>query len=209
MADTNGSKPVGQGEADKAQLRKIRKRLVEHFYKQAQPTGDAPADAAAKRKIEQEVPLTLRTADATLPDAVRAELLSEVMNELYGFGPIQPLLDDPTITEVMVNRADRVYVERDGKPVRTDVVFDDDDHLKAVIDRIIQPLGKTLDASNPLVDARLPDGSRVNVVIPPIAIAGACVTIRKFSRQRLTMEDLVNFGSLTAPIAEFLRACVQ
>jgi len=209
MVDTNGSKPVGQREADNMQLRKIRKRLVEHFFKQAQPTGDAAADAATKRTIEQEIPQALRAADATLPDGVRTQLLSEVMNELYGFGPIQPLLDDPTITEVMVNRVDRVYVERNGKPVRTDVVFDDDDHVKAVIDRIIQPLGKTLDASNPLVDARLPDGSRVNVVIPPIAIAGACMTIRKFSRKRLTMEDLVSFGSLTAPIAEFLKACVQ
>jgi len=210
MAETNGSKAVGPGgTVDKAQLRKTRKRLVEHFFKQAQPTGDAAADDAAKRKIEQDFPQMLRAADATLPDGVRAELLSEVINELYGFGPIQPFLDDPTITEVMVNRADRVYVERNGKPVRTEVVFDDDDHLRAVIDRIIKPLGKTLDASNPLVDARLPDGSRVNVVIPPIAIAGACLTIRKFSRRRLTMDDLISYGSLTAPIAGFLKACVQ
>jgi len=210
MADTNGTKPVVPGGAiDKAQLRKTRRRLVEHFFKQAQPTGDAAADAAGKRKIEQDFPQMLRAADATLPDDVRAELLSEVINELYGFGPIQPLLDDPTITEVMVNRADRVYVERNGKPVRTEVVFDDEDHLRAVIDRIIKPLGKTLDASNPLVDARLPDGSRVNVVIPPIAIAGACLTIRKFSRKRLTMDDLISYGSLTAPIAGFLKACVQ
>ena len=209
MADTIVTKPVGQTGTDKAPLRKTRRRLVEHFFKQAQPTGDAAADAATRRKIEQEIPQSLRGADATLPDGVRAQLQAEVMNELYGFGPIQPLLDDQTVTEVMVNRADRVYVERNGKPTRTDVVFDDDDHLRAVIDRIIKPLGKILDASNPLVDARLPDGSRVNVVIPPIAIAGACLTIRKFSRKRLTMENLVNLGSLTAPIAEFLKGCVQ
>jgi pilus assembly protein CpaF len=92
--------------------------------------------------------------------------------------------------------------------MRTDVRFDDDEHVRKVIDRIIKPLGKTLDGNNPLVDARLPDGSRVNVVIPPVAIAGSCITIRKFSRKRLKMEDLVNFGSITAPIAEFLKACV-
>ncbi len=159
--------------------------------------------------IEEELPRTLRTEDATMPENAREELLRDVINDLFGFGPIQPLLDDPTVTEVMVNRADRVYVERNGKPARTTVTFDDDAHLQRVIDRILQPLGKHLDGDNPLVDARLPDGSRVNVVIPPVAIAGACVTIRKFSRKRLVMEDLVNFGSLTQSVADFLKACVQ
>jgi len=210
MPEMNGSKPTEQGDTSaKAQLRKIRKRLVEHFFKQAQPSGTAATDVANRKKIEDELPGALRTADASLPDDVRNTLLNEVLAELYGFGPIQPLLDDPTVTEVMINRTDRVYVERLGKPMRTDIVFDDDAHLRAVIDRIIKPLGKRLDGSSPLVDARLPDGSRVNVVIPPIAIAGACVTIRKFSRKRLTMEDLVKFGSITAPVGDFLKGCVQ
>jgi pilus assembly protein CpaF len=210
MPEHNATKPIDQGDAAmKAQLRKIRKRLTEHFQKQALLTGDPGADQAARHKIEEELPGALRSADATLPDDVRQTLIADVINDLFCLGPIQPLLDDPSVTEVMVNRPDRVYVERNGKPIRTDIVFDDDVHLRCIIDRIIKPLGKRLDGNNPLVDARLPDGSRVNVVIPPIAIAGACLTIRKFSRRRLSMEDLVKFGSITAPIGEFLKGCVQ
>ncbi len=194
---------------DKAQFRKVKRRLVEQFSKQAVSTGDPALDAAARKAVEQEIPHTLRAQDSSVPEAVRAELVSAVINELFGFGPIQPLLDDPTVTEVMVNRADRVYIERDGKTARTPITFDDDDHVYRIIDRILKPLGKRLDASNPLVDARLPDGSRVNVVIPPVAIAGPCITIRQFSRTRLGMNDLVRFGSLTTQVAGFLKACVQ
>jgi pilus assembly protein CpaF len=208
MPDTNKPADLPGGRIDEP-LRKIRKRLAEHFFKEAQPSGNAVADAAAKKKIEEELPHALRTADASLAEDVRTALVRAVIDELYGFGPIQPLLEDPSVTEVMVNRADRVYVERNGKPMRTEIVFDDEPHLRQVIERITRPLGKTLDGSNPLVDARLPDGSRVNVVIPPVAIGGSCLTIRKFSRNRLTMQDLVNFGSLTTLVSEFLRACVQ
>jgi pilus assembly protein CpaF len=204
--DTTASSEATQ---QNEQLRKIRRRLVEQYSKLAQSTGDAARDAAARQSIEAEIPNHLRGADANLPDAVREELVREVINDLFAFGPIQPLLDDPTITEVMVNRSDRVYVERNGKPARTTVTFDDDAHVQRVIDRIMQPLGKHLDMNNPLVDARLPDGSRVNVVIPPVAIAGPCITIRKFSRKRLGMDDLVNFGSLTQTVVDFLKACVQ
>ena len=200
---------VNGGPSQNDEHRKIRRRLVEQFGKRAECSGNAATDAAARHGIEDELPKALRAADATLAEDVRTLILKEVMDELFGFGPIQPLLDDPSVTEVMVNRADRVYVERAGKPSRTNIVFDDDAHVQKIIDRIIKPLGKHLDANNPLVDARLPDGSRVNVVIPPIAIAGACITIRKFSKSRLTMDDLVKFGSLTAPIAEFLKACVH
>jgi pilus assembly protein CpaF len=199
---------VNPGEiAANEQLRKTRRRLVEQFTEASRKTSDPVADAAAKKKIEEELPHALRAADS-IPEETKAKLVQAVLDELYGFGPIQPLLDDPSITEVMVNRADRVYVERAGKPMRTEVIFDDDEHVRKVIDRIVKPLGKKLDVNNPLVDARLPDGSRVNVVIPPVAIAGSCVTIRKFSRKRLQMEDLVNFGSITPAISEFLRACV-
>ena len=144
-----------------------------------------------------------------LPEATKIEITQAALHEIFGFGPIQHLLDDPTVTEVMVNRADRVYVERLGKPIRTNVVFDDDAHVRRIIDRIIQPLGRRLDADSPLVDARLPDGSRVNAVIPPVAIAGPCITIRKFSKSRLGLSDLVKFGALTEPIAELLKACVE
>jgi pilus assembly protein CpaF len=208
MPDTNKPTVFPGGRMDEP-MRKIRKRLAEKYFKEAQPTGNPVADATTKKRIEEELPHTLRAEDASLAEDVRTGLIRAVIDELYGFGPIQPLLEEPSVTEIMVNRADRVYVERAGKPMRTEIVFDDDAHVRQLIDRIIRPLGKTLDASNPMVDARLPDGSRVNVVIQPVAIAGSCITIRKFSRNRLTMQDLVNFGSLTAPIAEFLKACVQ
>ncbi|HEX4055521.1 MAG TPA: CpaF family protein [Tepidisphaeraceae bacterium] len=210
MPDAITDTSTSQGATQQSdQSRKTRRRLVEQFSKQAQTTGDAARDATTRRVIEEELPRALRGEDAALPDAVREEMLRDVINDLFGFGPIQPLLDDPTVTEVMVNRADRVYVERNGKPARTTITFDDDAHVQRIIDRIMQPLGKHLDGNNPLVDARLPDGSRVNVVIPPVAIGGPCITIRKFSRKRLVMEDLVKFGSLTQSVADFLKSCVQ
>jgi pilus assembly protein CpaF len=206
---TNANTPVEVSPQQKEQLGKVRRRLVEQFSKQAVSTGDPVRDAAARQAIEEEIPRTLRSQDAAMTDAVRTELVTAVVNELFGFGPIQPLLDDATVTEVMVNRADRVYVERSGKTARTTVTFDDDEHVNRIIERILKPLGKKLDANNLLVDARLPDGSRVNVVVPPVAIAGPCVTIRKFSRTRLGMDDLVRFGTLTPGVAGFLTACVQ
>ena len=210
MPEANNTNPSVEVSAQaNEQLRKVRRRLVEQFSKQTVSTGDAVRDAAARQSIEEEIPRTLRSQDAAMTDAVRAELVSAVVNELFGFGPIQPLLDDATVTEVMVNRADRVYVERNGKTARTTITFDDDEHVNRIIERILKPLGKKLDANNLLVDARLPDGSRVNVVVPPVAIAGPCVTIRKFSRTRLGMDDLVRFGTLTQPVAGFLTACVQ
>ncbi|HEY1922836.1 MAG TPA: CpaF family protein, partial [Tepidisphaeraceae bacterium] len=206
---TNTNPPVEVSPEVKEQLRKLRHRLVEQFSKQAVATGDPVRDAAARQAIEAEIPGAFRAQDSGLSEVVRAQVVTSVINELFGFGPIQPLLDDATVTEVMVNRADRVYVERNGKTSRTNVTFDDDEHVNRIIERILKPLGKHLDANNLLVDARLPDGSRVNVVVPPVAIAGPCVTIRKFSRTRLGMDDLVRFGTLTQPVAGFLTACVQ
>lgn len=143
-----------------------------------------------------------------LPDDVRENLFLEVLDELTGYGPIQPLLDDPDITEVMVNGPKQIYIERMGKIVKTDITFDDNDHVLRVIERIVRPLGRRIDADHPTVDARLPDGSRVNAIVPPVAIDGPSITIRKFSKERLTIKQLIDFGSLTESMAEFLRACV-
>jgi len=139
---------------------------------------------------------------------VREKLFREVLDELTGYGPIQPLLDDPDITEVMVNGPKMVFVERKGKVTRADVCFENNEHVLRVIDRIVSPLGRRVDPDHPTVDARLPDGSRVNAVVPPVAIDGPSITIRKFSKERLKVEDLIRFGSLTEMMAEFLRACV-
>jgi pilus assembly protein CpaF len=124
------------------------------------------------------------------------------------FGPIQALLDDPTVSEVMVNGPNKVYAERKGKLTKTEVTFRDDDHVREVIEKIIAPLGRRIHAKCPMVDARLPDGSRVNAVIAPCAIDGPSITIRKFGKGKLTAADLVKYGSITQPVADFLHACV-
>ena len=137
-----------------------------------------------------------------------ARLLETVADEVVGYGPIGPSLRDPTVSEVMVNGSDLVYVERDGRLIETHIRFRDDDHVLRVIERIVKPLGRTIDRRRPLVDARLPDGSRVNAIIPPAALDGPTITIRKFPARRLSVQDLIRFGSLTQHMADFLQACV-
>ena len=138
----------------------------------------------------------------------RQALVDEVVDDVLGLGPLEPLLRDDAVSEVMVNGPDSVWVERSGRLYRSTRRFRDDDHLARVIERIVGPLGRHVDEGSPMVDARLPDGSRVNIVVPPAAPRGATITLRKFARQRLTTDDLVAFGTLTAASAEFLRACV-
>ncbi len=145
----------------------------------------------------------------TLTAKIRQQLYSEVIAELRGYGPLQVLLDDPTITEIMVNGPRQVYVERGGKLYNTGVAFTDDSHVRRIIEKIISPLGRWIDESSPMVDARLPDGSRVNAIIPPLAVTGPCITIRKFAKDPLTPGDLVGFDTLTEQMTQFLRACVE
>jgi pilus assembly protein CpaF len=144
----------------------------------------------------------------SLPEDLRKQIFHDILDELTGFGPIQPLLDDEDISEVMVNGPKKVFVEKKGKLTKSAVTFDDDDHVLRVIDRIILPLGRRVDADTPTVDARLPDGSRVNAVIQPVSIDGPCITIRKFKKDKLTIQQLIDFGSLNSQMAEFIRACV-
>ncbi|MHB8996338.1 MAG: CpaF family protein [Armatimonadota bacterium] len=145
----------------------------------------------------------------SLSARTKEQVQSEVLNEVMGYGPIQTLLDDPSISEVMVNGPENIYIERAGKLHRVGKRFVDDAHVMRIIEKIIAPLGRRLDESMPMVDARLPDGSRVNAIIPPISINGPCVTIRKFSVEPLKPRDLVNFGSMSEAMARFLEACVM
>ncbi|MFN8401623.1 MAG: CpaF family protein [Anaerolineales bacterium] len=126
-----------------------------------------------------------------------------------GFGPIQPLLDDPDVSEIMVNGPKKIFVEKKGQLTKSEITFDDDDHVLRVIDRIIMPLGRRVDFDSPTVDARLPDGSRVNAVVRPVSIDGPSITIRKFRKDKLKAEDLISFGSITKQMADFLEACVK
>ena len=139
----------------------------------------------------------------------RLRLIEDVVAEITGFGPIEPLLRDETVTEVMVNGPRQVYIERKGKLVLTNVVFRNDEHVMHIIDRIIAPLGRRIDESSPRVDARLPDGSRVNAIIAPLSLVGPVITVRKFSTRPFTVDDLVGFGTATAEMFDFLRACVE
>ena len=139
----------------------------------------------------------------------RREIVRQLTDDILGYGPIEPLLRDDSVTEVMVNAFDQVYVERNGKLERTDIRFVDDLHVMRIIDKIVSQVGRRVDESSPMVDARLPDGSRVNAIIPPLALKGPTVTIRKFSRDPYTINDLITFGTLTARSAQFLAACVK
>jgi pilus assembly protein CpaF len=141
--------------------------------------------------------------------AVRARLLDWVIADILGFGPLEPLLQETSITEVMVNGFDNVYIERFGKVEKTKVSFENEGHLMRIIDRIVAPLGRRVDESSPMVDARLPNGYRVNVIIPPLSLIGPMLTIRKFAQTPFTAQDLVANGTLTTPLVNFLKACVE
>jgi pilus assembly protein CpaF len=139
----------------------------------------------------------------------RRELVRQITDDILGYGPLEPFLRDDSITEVMVNAHDQIYIERDGKIERTLTTFADNAHLLRIIDKIVSQVGRRVDEASPMVDARLPDGSRVNAIIPPLALKGPTLTIRKFSRDPYTMDDLINFGSLSGKAAQFLAQCVR
>lgn len=189
-----------------ADLLKFKKYLVENISRslEGEPLQLGDRAELIKQRLEE---IYVQTK-VTLPEDLRKQVFNEILDEMTGFGPIQPLLDDPDVTEVMVNGPKKVFIEKGGKLTKTGVTFDDDDHVERIIDRIILPLGRRVDTDSPTVDARLPDGSRVNAIIRPVAIDGPSITIRKFKKDKLSMDQLVAFGSLTKNMAEFLRACV-
>jgi pilus assembly protein CpaF len=162
-----------------------------------------------EQRVRQTLAELLAREETPLAGADRARITQEVTDEILGHGPIEPLLRDPSISEVMVNGPHRIYVERSGQLQVVDTEFTDESHLRRVIDRIVSRVGRRVDEASPMVDARLPDGSRVNAVVPPIALDGSSLTIRKFSRDPFTVEDLINFGTLTRATADLLRACVR
>lgn len=144
-----------------------------------------------------------------LSKSEKQKIISEIIDETIGFGPINPLINDSSVSEIMVNGPNQVYIEQNGKLVLSNITFRDDQHIMHVIEKIVAPLGRRIDESSPMVDARLPNGSRVNAIIPPLALNGPTITIRKFSEKPLTVKDLINFGTITPSIAMFLKACVE
>jgi len=143
-----------------------------------------------------------------LAETAQLRLFNEVEDEITGFGPIQPLLADPDISEIMIYGPEQVYVEKNGKLEDTDVKFENSDHVMRIITRILAPLGRRVDQENMMADARLPDGSRVNIAIPPVSVDGSSITIRKFLESKLTIQQIIKLGTMTAHMAEFLQACV-
>ena len=190
---------------------RIHRRIIEDM---SGDTSTILTERNADRSKLSEVVARISTAvmdeeRTVVPRADRERIIEEMIDEVLGFGPIEPLLKEDSITEVMVNGSHQVYVERKGKLVLTDIHFRDDQHVMHVIEKIVSPLGRRIDESSPLVDARLPDGSRVNAIIPPLSLKGPILTIRKFSRDPYTVNHLIGFGTLTEGMAEFLKACVE
>jgi pilus assembly protein CpaF len=160
--------------------------------------------------VEKLIKEIIQEMDKKLPaDVDQNKLAVDVLNEAVGLGPLEELLAQEDITEIMVNKFDEIYIEKAGKLTKSDVVFSSDDAVMSAIERIVSPLGRRIDESSPLVDARLKDGSRVNAIIPPLALRGPCLTIRKFSKQKLTSEDIVNFGAVSPDMMKFLQMCVE
>jgi pilus assembly protein CpaF len=162
-----------------------------------------------EKKITDKLGELIRTEPTVLTVQEKAHLTEQIIHDVTGYGPLEEFLNDKTITEIMVNNAKTIYVERGGKVFPTTAQFFDEGHLRRVIEKIVGEVGRRIDESAPMVDARLPDGSRVNAIIPPLAINGAKLTIRKFSADPFTVNDLINFGTLTPGIASFLEACVR
>ena len=172
--------------------------------------GDTSSSEDELRTIAvDELSAVIDDEQVPLSPEERRRLIREIADEVMGYGPLQKLLEDPSVTEIMVNRFDQIYIERHGHITLTGSQFSSDDHLRKVIDRIVSRVGRRIDESSPLVDARLEDGSRVNAIIPPLAVNGPSLTIRKFSHVPLTVRNLIDWGSLTPEMAELLSACVQ
>ena len=189
----------------------IHRRIVDEMSDQEQQflASNNHTRAEVEELISSYCQRVLDDNPMNVPRGERARIVADICDEILGLGPIEPLLKDETITEVMINGPKKIFVERKGKLQLTNVQFHDDAHLMTIIERIVSPLGRRVDEASPLVDARLADGSRVNAIVPPLSLIGPCVTIRKFTKNPLSIDNLVGFGTLSEEMAEFLEACVK
>jgi pilus assembly protein CpaF len=190
-------------------FRDVKFRIQNRVIQDLDPKLDLSNQVEVRRQIEEIFGKVIDEEGLALTRAERVRMLEQITDEIIGLGPLEPLLRDESITEVMVNGPRQVYIERSGKLELTNVVFQNDDHVMRIIDRIIAPIGRRVDESSPMVDARLTDGSRVNAIIPPLSLVGPVITIRKFSASPFTVDDLIRFGTATADMFDFLRACVE
>jgi pilus assembly protein CpaF len=187
----------------------LKTRVQNRLLAELDPSIDISQVGVVRNTIRDLFEQILAEENIVLSRQEKHRLFEQIAAEILGFGPLQNLLEDDTITEVMVNGAKNIYIERGGLIQRVPISFESDDHVMRIIDRIVAPLGRRIDESSPYVDARLPDGSRVNAVIPPIALVGPTLTIRKFSKNPITLEQLIKFGTITPEALQFLKACVE
>jgi len=186
----------------------LKTRIQNRLVAELDPSMDVSQTEEVRDTIRQMYMSILEEERIVLSRVERERLFEQIVAEILGLGPLEPLLADDKISEIMVNGARNVYVERGGKIRHTNITFESNEHLMRIIERIVAPLGRRIDESSPMVDARLKDGSRVNAVIPPISLVGPVLTIRKFFTDPLTIEDLIRYGSVTEELMEFMRACV-
>lgn len=199
--------PVTQAQQDTFQG--LKNRVQNKLLSTLDPTMDVTKMSDVRKTIQELFEQILNEENIVLSRPERARMFEQIAAEILGYGPLQPLLEDDSITEIMVNGAKNIYIERKGKIFRVPLTFESNEHVMRIIERIVAPLGRRIDESSPYVDARLPDGSRVNAVIAPISLVGPSLTIRKFSRSPITVEQLVQFGSLSPESVTFLEACVK
>ncbi len=193
---------------DRERTNAIAERVQRRLLSELSPTVSADNVDEINRALERIFTETLAEEAMPLSRAERNELYDQIVASILGLGPLERLLRDETVTEIMINGPNSVYVERAGKLQETEVRFRDNEDLMRIVDRIVAPLGRRIDESSPMVDARLPDGSRVNIIIPPLCLNGPCLSIRKFSRSSFGMDDLIRLDALSQQMADFLRVCV-
>src|SRR5271157_2919062 len=205
--------PSGQRLLSQAPVREsfrdVKFRIQTRVIQDLDPKLDLANQVEVRRQIEEVFGRVIDEEGLALTRAERVRMLEQITDEIIGLGPLEPLLRDESITEIMVNGPRQVYIERAGRLELTNVVFQNDDHVMRIIDRIIAPIGRRVDESSPMVDARLADGSRVNAIIPPLCLTGPTITIRKFARTPYTHLDLIRFGSITMAMADFLKLAVH
>ena len=206
---TSGSRPFLGAMPARESFREAKYRVQNRLINELDPKLDLSNQAEVRRQIEELFGKVADEEGLALTRAERVRMLEQITDEILGLGPLEPLLRDETITEVMVNGPQQVYIEREGRLEMTNVTFQNDEHVMKIIQRIIAPIGRRIDESSPMVDARLADGSRVNAIIPPLSLVGPVLTIRKFAATPFTVEDLIRFGTATTEMFEFLEACVK
>lgn len=187
----------------------LKTRVQNKLLAELDPSTDITKTEEVRHNIQDLFEQILNEENIVLSRPERARLFEQIAAEILGLGPIQTLLEDPSVTEIMVNGAKNIYVERKGKIHRVPVTFENNEHVMRIIDRIVAPLGRRIDESSPYVDARLPDGSRVNAVIPPICLVGPTITIRKFSKNPITVEQLIQYETVSQEAIQFLKVCVE